>query len=131
MGIENYGDDHDKDCGKDRDGDDCKDHDKDRDCCKCKKERDEYKRERDEYRKERDEYKREREEWKKTALKCKKELYEYKHFVKEALERLGIFARKLEYLHHDLVHGAKKLGKHDHDKDCDKDDHKGHEKACE
>lgn len=84
MGIENYDHDHDKDCGKVRDGDDYKDHD----YCKCKKERDEYKRERDEYRKERDEYKKEREEWKKNALKWKKELYEYKHFVKEALERL-------------------------------------------
>lgn len=121
MGNENYGDDHDKDCGHDRDRDDCKDHDKDHDYCKCKKERDEYKRERDEYRKERDEYKKEREEWKNKALKWKKELYEYKVFVKEALERLGIFVHKLDYLHHDLVHGAKKLGRQDHDKHHDKD----------
>ena len=95
---------------------------KDRDYHKCKKERDEYKKERDEYRKERDEYKKEREEWKKAAWKYKKELGEYKAFVTDALERLGIAARKLDHLQHELVDEAKKLGKHhDHDKDRDHD----------
>lgn len=82
------------------------DGDKDRDYHKCKKER--------------DEYKKEREEWKKAAWKYKKELGEYKAFVKDALERLGIAARKLDHLQHELVDEAKKLGKH-HDKDHDKD----------
>ena len=136
MGIEKYGDnhdyDHDKDCGhdRDRDRDDGKDDDKERDYCKCKKERAEYKKERDEYRRERDDYKKEREDWKKKAYTYKKELYEYKAFVNDALERLGIAARKLDHLQHDLVDAAGKLGKHHgHDKGDCKDDDKEHDKG--